>query len=99
MNAEHFGVYGVRKVWHPLRREGLGVARCAVARLMRGLARHGVVRDEESRTTQPDSGAACPANEVRRRFRAPRANQLWLSDFTYVASWQGFVQVAFVIDA
>jgi transposase InsO family protein len=99
VHAEHFGVYGVRKVWHQLRREGLAVARCTVARLMRGLGLRGVVRGKETRTTQPDKGAACPADKVNRQFHAPRPNQLWLSDFTYVATWQGFVYVAFVIDA
>jgi transposase InsO family protein len=99
VHAEHFGVYGVRKVWHQLRREGLAVARCTVARLMRGLGLRGVVRGKETRTTQPDKGAPCPADKVNRQFCAPRPNQLWLSDFTYVATWQGFVYVAFVIDA
>lgn len=99
VHAEHFGVYGVRKVWHQLRREGLAVARCTVARLMRGLGLRGVVRGKETRTTQPDKGAPCPADKVNRQFHAPRPNQLWLSDFTYVATWQGFVYVAFVIDA
>ena len=99
VHAEHFGVYGVRKVWHQLRREGLVVARCTVARLMRALGLRGVVRGKETRTTMPDKGAPCPADKVNRQFHAPRPNQLWLSDFTYVATWQGFVYVAFVIDA
>jgi len=99
VHAEHFGVYGVRKVWHQLRREGLAVARCTVARLMRALGLQGVVRGKETRTTMPNRGAPCPADKVNRQFHAPRPNQLWLSDFTYVATWQGFVYVAFVIDA
>ena len=99
VHAEHFGVYGVRKVWHQLRREGVAVARCTVARLMRALGLRGVVRGKETRTTMPDKGAPCPADKVNRQFHAPRPNQLWLSDFTYVATWQGFVYVAFVIDA
>jgi transposase InsO family protein len=99
VHAEHFGVYGVRKVWRQLGREGIAVARCTVTRLMRQLGLRGVVRGKETRTTLPDSGAPCPADKVNRQFRAPRPNLLWLSDFTYVATWQGFVYVAFVIDA
>ena len=99
VHAENFGVYGVRKVWHQLRREGTAVARCTVARLMRQLGLRGVVRGKETRTTVPDKGRPCPADKVNRQFHAPRPNLLWLSDFTYVATWQGFVYVAFVIDA
>ena len=95
----NFGVYGVRKVWRQLRREGAPVARCTVARLMRRMALRGVVRGKETRTTVPDKGAPCPADLVNRRFRAPCPNALWVSDFTYVATWQGFVYVAFIIDA
>jgi len=95
----NFGVYGVRKVWRQLRREGAPVARCTVARLMRRMALRGVVRGKETRTTVPDKGAPCPADLVNRRFRAPRPNALRVSDFTYVATWRGFVYVAFVIDA
>jgi transposase InsO family protein len=97
--AENFGVYGVRKVWRQLGREGTPVARCTVARLMRRMGLRGVVRGKETRTTMPDKGAPCPADRVNRRFRAPCPNALWVSDFTYVATWQGFVHVAFVIDA
>jgi transposase InsO family protein len=97
--AENFGVYGVRKVWRQLAREGTAVARCTVARLMRELGLRGVVRGKETMTTTPNKGAPCPADKVNRQFRAPRPNLLWLSDFTYVATWQGFVYVAFVIDA
>lgn len=99
VHAENFGVYEVRKVWHQLRREGTEVARCTVARLMRQLGLRGVVRGKETRTTLPDKGAPCPADKVNRQFHAPRPNLLWLSDFTYVATWQGFVYVALVIDA
>ncbi|WP_370467545.1 IS3 family transposase [Geminicoccus harenae] len=99
VHAEHFGVYGVRKVWHQLRREGTAVARCTVARLMRQLGLRGVVRGKETRTTLSDKGAPCPTDKVNRHFRASRPNLLWLSDFTYVATWQGFVHVAFIIDA
>jgi putative transposase len=94
----NFGVYGVRKVWRQLGREGTPVARCAVARLMRQMGLRGVVRGKETRTTLPDKATACPADKVNRQFRAPRPNVLWVSDFTYVATWQGFVYVAFVID-
>jgi putative transposase len=105
VHGEHSGVYGVRKVWRQLRREGAAVARCTVARLMRQLGLRGVVRGTETRTTMPARGAPCPADKVNRsdkvnrQFRAPRPNLLWLSDFTCVATWQGFVYVAFVIDA
>jgi transposase InsO family protein len=94
----NFGVYGVRKVWRQLGREGISVARCTVARLMRQMGLRGVVRGREARTTIP-SKAPCPADRVNRQFRAARPNLLWLADFTYVATWQGFVYVAFVIDA
>jgi putative transposase len=96
---ENFGVYGVRKVWRQLCREGLSVARCTVARLIRRLGLRGVVRGKEVRTTMPDRAMPCPADKVNRQFQAPRPNALWVSDFTYVATWQGFVYVAFVIDA
>ena len=96
--AANFGVYGVRKVWRQLGREGTLVARCTVARLMRALGLRGVVRGKETRTTVPDRAAPCPADRVNRQFLAPRPNLLWVSDFTYVATWQGFVYVALVID-
>jgi putative transposase len=96
---ESFGLYGARKVWRQLGREGIPVARCTVARLMRRLGLRGVVRGKEVRTTVPDRATPCPADKVNRQFRAPRPNALWVSDFTYVATWQGFVYVAFVIDA
>ena len=96
---ENFGVYGVRKVWRQLGREGVVVARCTVARLMRLMGLQGAVRGKAAKTTISDRAAACPADRVNRQFQAPRPNALWLSDFTYVATWQGFVYVAFIIDA
>ena len=95
----NFGVYGVRKVWRQLEREGKKVARCTVARLMRRMGLQGVVRGREVRTTVSNPAVVCPLDRVNRQFHAPRPNALWLSDFTYVATWQGFVYVAFVIDA
>jgi len=91
-------VYGVRKVWHQLRREGTAVARCTVERLMRGLGLQGAVRGRRFKTTIPDEAANRPLDLVERNFTAERPNQLWVSDFTYVATWKGFVYVAFVID-
>jgi putative transposase len=95
----NFAVYGVRKVWRPLGREGIAVARCTVARLMRQMGLRGVSRGQEVRTTIPDKAASCPADKVNRQFQAPRPNALWVSDFTYVSTWQGCVYVALVIDA
>ena len=97
--AENFGVYGVRKVWRQLRREGFTVARCSVERLMAELGLQGVIRGKPVRTTIGDKAAPCPLDHVNRQFHAPRPNALWVSDFTYVATWTGFVYVAFVIDA
>jgi transposase InsO family protein len=96
---ENFQVYGVRKVWRQLRREGFDVARCTVARLMKKMALQGVIRGRRVRTTIADTAAPCPLDHVNRQFKAPRPNVLWVSDFTYVATWVGFVYVAFVIDA
>jgi transposase InsO family protein len=97
--AANFGVYGVRKVWRQMQREGFDVARCTVARLMRQMGLKGVVRGKSIRTTVSDAAAPCPRDRVNRQFTAPRPNALWVSDFTYVATWSGFVYVAFVIDA
>jgi len=94
-----FRVYGVRKVWRQLGREGIVVARCTVARLMRAMGLQGAVRGRKVRTTIPDPATACPLDRVNRQFKAPRPNALWVSDFTYVATWAGFVYVAFGIDA
>jgi transposase InsO family protein len=99
VHAEHFGVYGARKVWRQLHREGISVARCTVERLMRELGLEGVRRGKGRRTTTPDETAARPADLVDRHFAAQRPNQLWVADLTYVATWAGFVYVAFVIDA
>ena len=96
---ENFGVYGVRKVWRQLLREGHDVGRCTVARLMKKEALQGVIRGARVRTTVSARATPCPHDHVNRKFRAPRPNVLWVSDFTYVATWGGFVYVAFVIDA
>jgi putative transposase len=95
---ENFRVYGVRKVWRQLLREGIAVARCTVARLMRAMGLQGVVRGKTVRTTISNAAAPCPLDRVNRHFKAPRPNALWVSDFTYVTTWAGFVYVAFVID-
>jgi putative transposase len=95
---ENLRVYGADKVWKQLRREGITVARCTVERLMRSAGLRGVIRGKSVRTTVPDAKAPCPLDRVNREFRAERPNRLWVSDFTYVSSWQGFVYVAFVID-
>jgi transposase InsO family protein len=97
--AENFEVYGVRKVWRQMVRERFDVARCTVARLMRGMGLQGVIRGKPVRTTVQDKTAPCPLDHVKRIFHAPAPNMLWLSDFTYVSTWSGFVYVAFVIDA
>ena len=91
-------VYGVRKVWRQLTREGVAVARCTVARLMRAMGLRGVVRGKRMKTTINDRATPCPLDKVNRQFAANRPNKLWVSDFTYVATWSGFVYVAFVID-
>jgi putative transposase len=95
---ENFRVYGVRKVWRQLLRDGIAVARCTVARLMQAMGLRGVVRGKTIRTTISNAAAPCPLDRVNRQFKAPRPNALWVSDFTYVATWAGFVYVAFVID-
>ena len=96
---ENEQVYGPRKVWKQLRREGRRVARCTVERLMREMGLRGIGRGRAWKvTTQADAAAARPADLVERRFTATRPNQLWVADFTYVATWRGFVYVAFVID-
>jgi putative transposase len=95
---ENFHVYGVRKVWRQLGREDISVARCTVERLMRSLGLQGAVRGRKCRTTMADEGVERPLDLVKRQFEATRPNQLWVADFTYVATWSGFVYVAFVID-
>ena len=91
-------VYGARKLWHAMRREGHDLARCTVERLMRDIGFEGVRRGKKVKTTWPDKALPCPMDRVNRQFRATMPNQLWVSDFTYVSTWQGFVYVAFVID-
>jgi transposase InsO family protein len=96
---ENFSVYGVRKVWRQLNREGHVVARCTVVRLMQDLGLRGVVRGRRAKTTVPDEGSDRPLDRVNRQFNVLRPNALWVADLTYVATWRGFVYVAFVIDA
>ena len=91
-------VYGADKVWHQLNREGVAVARCTVERLMRLSNLRGVRRGKVVRTTISDRAVPCPLDRVNRQFKADRPNQLWVSDFTYVSTWQGWQYVAFVID-
>jgi transposase InsO family protein len=95
----NFRVYGVRKVRRQLAREGIAVARCTVARRMKAMGLQGAIRGQPMRTTISEKAVPCPLDRVNRPFRAPRPNALWVSDFTYVATWAGFVSVAFVIDA
>ena len=96
---EPFGVYGVRKVWRQLRREGVTVARCTVARLMRRLGLQGAVRGRWAKTTRAVVQGERPDDRVNREFKVSRPNALWVSDLTYVAMWRGFAYTAFVIDA
>jgi putative transposase len=99
VHAENFGVYGARKVWLQLNREGIEVARCTVERLMRQLGLRGAVRGRVKRTTIADPAAARPADLVQRKFAPPAPNRLWVADITYVSTWSGWVYVAFVVDA
>ena len=96
---ENYRVYGVRKVWRQLNREGLEVPRCTVARLMRDLGLRGVVRGRRVKTTVPSEVLDRPMDRVNREFQAARPNALWVADLTFVATWRGFVYVAFIIDA
>jgi transposase InsO family protein len=98
IHDDNFGVYGARKVWRQLHRDGISVARCTVERLLRQLGLQGVRRGKPHKTTTPDQAADRPADLVDRDFSAARPNQLWVADLTYVATWAGFVYVAFVID-
>jgi putative transposase len=96
---DNFSVYGAEKVWRQLKREGVEVARCTVERLMRAMGLRGAVRGRAFKvTTVPDESALRPQDLVRREFVATKPNQLWVADFTYVATWLGFVYVAFIID-
>ena len=89
----NYSVYGARKVWRQLRREGQDVARCTVERPMRDLGLAGAIGGKPVKTTVSDKGAACPLDKVNRQFQAPEPNRLWVADFTYVATWAGFVYV------
>jgi transposase InsO family protein len=91
-------VYGAKKVWKALKREGLKVARCTVVRLMRQMGLFGAVRGKKVKTTLPDHSLVCPLDLVSRDFTADRPNQLWVSDFTYVSTWSGWVYTSFVVD-
>jgi putative transposase len=99
VHAENYGVYGARKVWLALNREGVPVARCTVERLMRQLGLAGASRGRRHRTTIADAAAARPADLVGRQFNPPAPNRTWVADFTYVPTWSGMVYVAFVLDA
>jgi putative transposase len=99
VHAENFEVYGARKVWRQMLREGFDVARCTVERLMGSIGLQGVIRGKPVRTTISNKNAPCPLDHVNRQFQAPAPNRLWLSDFTYVSTWSGMVYVAFIIDA
>ena len=98
VRRENHNLYGPRKVWRQFRREDIKAARCTVERLMRDMGLRGVVRGRRQKTTIPDDVAARPADLVQRRFTATKPNQLWVADLTYVATWRGFVYVAFVVD-
>ena len=91
-------LYGARKIWHVLRREGEDVARCTVERLMRVLGIKGVLRDKKIVTTTPDTSQPCPDDKVNRLFMADRPNKLWVSDFTYVQTWSGTVSFGAVLE-
>ncbi|SFA62735.1 HTH-like domain-containing protein [Paracoccus halophilus] len=88
---ENRGVCGVRKVWRQLHREGFDIARCTVARLTKGMGIQGIIRGKPHKTTIPDKKQPCPLDKVNRQFRVPAPNMLWVSDFTYLATWKGFV--------
>src|SRR5690606_30989128 len=96
--TENHEVYGADKTWRQLNREAIEVARCTVERLMRKLGISGVVRGKSVRTTHPDPARPCPLDLVQRQFTADRPDQLWVSDYTFVSTWQGFAYVAFIID-
>jgi putative transposase len=99
LHADHFGVYGVRKLWRQLRREGEAVGRDQVGRLMRVLGLAGVTRTKRIRTTKPAIVEQRPADLVERVFSAVAPNRLWVADLTYVSTWSGFVYTAFIVDA
>jgi putative transposase len=99
VHAANYGVYGARKVWLVLNREGIAVARCTVERLMAELGLSGATRGKTRKTTIADPDAVRPADLVQRRFGPPAPNRLWVADLTYVSTWSGFAYVAFVVDA
>jgi putative transposase len=99
IHAANYGVYGARKVWLALRREGIDVARCTIERLMAELGLVGAIRGTVKKTTIGDPAGARPADLVQRQFGPPAPNRLWVADITYVSTWSGWVYVAFVIDA
>ena len=99
VHAANYGVYGARKVWLTLNREGIAVARCTVERLMAELGLSGATRGRARKTTIADPAAVRPADLVQRRFGPPAPNRLWVADLTYVSTWSGFAYVAFVTDA
>ena len=99
VHGANYGIYGARKVWLALNREGIAVARCTVERLMRVAGLAGAVRGKVKRTTIPDPSAKRPGDLVMRRFAPLAPDRLWVADFTYVSTWSGWVYVAFVIDA
>jgi putative transposase len=98
IHAANYGVYGARKIWRELRRQGHRVARCTVERLMRAAGLVGVVRGKKVRTTVADPGHQRAGDLVNRDFTASRPNPTWVADFTHVAAWSGVVYVAFVVD-
>lgn len=98
VHDESRGRFGARKVWHQLRRQNKDIARCTVERLMKVMGLQGVVRGKQVITTNPDASQPCPDDKVNRELKAQSPNQLWVSDFTYVSTWQGMVYVAFVVD-
>jgi len=99
VHAENYGVYGARKVWKQLNREGIRVARCTVARLMQHMGLRGVSRGKKVKTTLSATADVVPLDRVNREFVVSAPNRLWVADLSYVATWRGFVYVAFVIDA
>ena len=99
VHEANYGVYGARKVWLALNREGIAVARCTVERLMAQLGLSGTTRGKARKTTIADPAAVRPADLVQRRFGPPAPNRLWVADLTYVSTWSGFAYVAFVTDA
>lgn len=98
VHAENYGVYGARKIWHELHRQGVDVARCTVERLMRAAGLRGLLRDKSPRTTRPAAETDRPRDLVKRDFTASGPNQLWVADLTYVRTSVGWVYAAFVLD-